>query len=88
MDKAHQLIVNVKVLGMPRIAIETNAGKRFTSDLSKFKSVYCFPPSQSEWNNVSITTGGHSLTWTTRFEVHVDQVIDAAESVEDLKKRA
>lgn len=73
---------------MPKLAIETNERKRYLADLSDFKSVYCFPKTQTEWENVSITEQGFNLTWGTRFEVHVDQVVDSATAVEDVKLRA
>ena len=83
--KAKQIIVKVTPLRCSKIQIETNSGKRYTSNLEEFKKVFCFPKTKRDWENVSITTGGYSLTWSTRFEVHVDQVIDAAMKVEKLK---
>jgi hypothetical protein len=73
---------------LPRLQITTNEGKRYTSSLSGLSFVKCFPKGQQEWESVSITAGGHSLTWACRFEVHVWQVIDAKEAVQDIKLHA
>ena len=88
MDKTDQIILTVTAIKLPKIIIETNYGYRYTSDLSKFKKVYCFPTNQKEWESVDITESGFNLTWSTRFEVSVDQIIDAAESVEEIKHTA
>jgi hypothetical protein len=86
MDQAHLIMTFVKPLGIPRVEIETNEMKKYIGDLSSFKSVYCFPKNQEEWNDLSITASGFNLTWGTRFEVHVDQVIDSADTIEDVKR--
>jgi hypothetical protein len=88
MDQTDQLIVKVEPLDKPRLVIETNYGKKYTADLSEFGSVYCFPKDQKDWENVSISTGGYALTWGCRFEVHVDQVVAEASTVEDIKRTA
>ena len=88
MDQANIVIQKVHPLKMPKVVIETNERKRYTADLSEFKSVYCFPKTQAEWENVSVTEQGFNLTWGTRFEVHVDQVVDSATAVEDVKLHA
>ncbi|MBI4405420.1 MAG: hypothetical protein HY537_14750 [Deltaproteobacteria bacterium] len=88
MDQSNQLIKKVQSQILPRLVIETSVGKRYLADLSRFKGVYCFPKSQAEWNEVSVTTAGYALIWPSRFEVHVDQVIDAAIRVEDVRQTA
>ena len=88
MDQANIVIYKVNPLATPRIEIDTNEGKRYQADLSYLKTVPCFPKNQADWENVSITAQGFNLTWGTRFEVHVDQIIDSADSVEELKLQA
>lgn len=88
MDQADQLIVNVVAQKQPFLVIETNYGKKYTANLSSFKAVYCFPKSQKEWEDVSVSTGGYALTWGCRFEVHVDQVIADATHIADLQNEA
>ena len=73
---------------MPKLEISTNEQKSYVVDLSELSSVYCFPKTQSEWEDVSIAAQGFNLTWGTRFEVHVHQAIDSAESVADIKRQA
>jgi hypothetical protein len=88
MGKANIMIKKAKALALPKVEIETNESKRYIADLSDFKSVYCFPKNQKEWSNISITASGFNLTWGTRFEVHIDQILDSAESVTDAKLQA
>ena len=85
MDKANPLILNVKPLTLPKLIIETNDGYYHTSDLSEFKNVFCFPKTQKEWETVSPDADGIALIWSTRFEVHVDQIIPNSEKVEPIK---
>ena len=88
MDKTDIVIINVRALGLPRVVVETNESKRYVVNLSEFKSVFCFPKNQKEWENISITASGFNLTWGTRFETGVDQVLDAAESSEEIRMHA
>ncbi len=86
MDQTDQLIISVIAQKLPTLIIETNYGKRYVADLSAFKSVYCFPKNQKEWEDVGVSTNGYALTWGSRFEVHVDQVTAEATLVEDIHK--
>lgn len=88
MDQTDIVIIRVQPLARPKLLVETNEGKRYISDLSEFAPVHCFPKSQSDWENISVTAEGFNLTWGTRFEVHVDQIITSAESVEPIKRQA
>ena len=88
MDQANILITAVRSLELPKLEITTNEQKLYLVDLSGFKSVYCFPQTPLEWKEVSITAHGFNLTWGTRFEIHVHQAIDAALSVEHVKRQA
>ena len=51
------------------------------TDLSKFETVYCFP-NPDQWNEVSIDSYGRELIWSSRFEVHIDQVCHFVDSIE------
>ncbi len=88
MGQANIVIKNIKPLKMPKVEIETNEMKRYVSDLSDLIKVYCFPKTQEEWETVSIGGSGFNAIWSTRFEVHVDQIVDTAESIEELKLQA
>ena len=72
----------VSTPGYMKVSIEASDGNRYHADLSSFTRVYCFPRDASEWACVSIDSYGLGLTWATRFEVHVDQVIGLATRVE------
>jgi hypothetical protein len=48
--------------------------------------VYCYPKTEEEWRQVAIDSYGLGLVWTTRFEVHVDQVIGLADRREPLQR--
>lgn len=85
MDQTNLVIKKVRALEIPKVEIETSESKRYVADLSDFKNVYCFPKNQQEWNELSITASGSNLTWGTRFEVHVDQIIDSAEIATKIK---
>ena len=88
MGKTNPLIIDVKPLLLPKLVIETNDGHYYTSDLSEFNKVFCFPQTQLEWESVSPDSDGLALIWSTRFEVHVDQIISIAEKVEPIKRTA
>jgi hypothetical protein len=87
-DQTNILIRSVKALAIPVIEVETNEAKKYTADLSRFKQVHCFPKSQLDWEDVSVTAQGYNLTWGSRFEVSVDQVVDWSQSIETVKKHA
>ena len=88
MGEADIVMTNVRPLALPKVEVETNVSKRYIVDLSEFKTVFCFPKNQKDWENISITASGFNLTWGTRFEVSIDQVLDAAESTTDIKLHA
>ena len=54
--------------------------------LSLLKNVYCYPKTNEEWKKINIDSYGLGLMWSSRFEVHVDQVIALASKVEPIKK--
>lgn len=88
MDQSNIVIQSVKALKKPQIEFTATDGKVYIADLKDYSSIKCFPTSQKEWENVGITTYGFNLTWSSRFEVHVDQLIDAAISSENIQLRA
>jgi CTP:phosphocholine cytidylyltransferase-like protein len=74
MDSTDTVVKNVRPLQLPLIEIESTDGYVYTSDLSRFKSVYCFPLTQNEWNEV-FQMEGDRIVWKNRFEVHIDQAM-------------
>ena len=88
MDQTNIVIQSVTPLTLPIIEIQTNEGLSYRADLSQFAVIKCFPKSQKEWENVSITAHGFNLTWGSRFEIHVHQAIDAAETFSPIKIQA
>jgi hypothetical protein len=81
-DTPHPLIVSVSTPAYARVAIEASDGRRYEADLSTFSVVHCFPRTEEEWEAVAPDTAGIALVWTTRFEVHVDEVVALAHRVE------
>ena len=88
MDQTNILATSVSPLDSPKIEVLTTNGMRYVTDLSKFKTVNCFPKNQQEWEKVFITEGGYNITWSSRFEVHIGQVIDHALSEGSIKRKA
>ena len=77
------LIVAVSTPAYGRVVIDTSDGHRYHADLAPvFSAVYCFPKTPESWASVSPDASGLSLVWSTRFEVHVDQVLALADQVE------
>ena len=76
------LIRSVSTPAYRHIVIEASDGNRYDADLSSFAGVHCFPASRDEWAKVCIDSYGLALIWASRFEVHVDQIIGLAQSVE------
>ena len=88
MDQANLVIISVKAEESPIVSVEVSNGIIYKSDLSRFKPVYCFPKTQKEWEDMSITAYGYNLTWGCRFEVHVGQIISHAILEDPVKKQA
>jgi hypothetical protein len=84
MGSATPVIRAVSTAGYMKVSIEASDGNRYHADLSSFSRVYCFPHDASEWARVSIDSYGLCLTWATRFEVHIDQVLGLATRVEPI----
>jgi hypothetical protein len=71
-----------------RVVVEASDGLRYHADLSSFARVYCYPSDQAAWSQVSADNYGLGLIWTSRFEVHIDQVIGLAERTEPIERSA
>lgn len=81
-DRPTPVIRSVSTPAPRRVVIETSDGIRYSADLSRFEAVSCFPADEAAWSSVSIDGYGLALVWSSRFEVHVDQVIGLADKVE------
>ena len=88
MGQPTPVIRHVQTPDYGKIIIETSDNKRYHADLKNFANILCFPKDKDAWSKVSIDSYGLGLIWTSRFEVHVDQVIGLAIKVEDIKRTA
>ncbi|MBN1609385.1 MAG: hypothetical protein JW940_22330 [Polyangiaceae bacterium] len=88
MDATTALIQRVTTPGYGRVAIDASDGWTYLADLRWFEAVYCFPRTESAWHEVAPDSSGYALIWTSRFEVHVDQVMALATRVEPSKQTA
>ncbi len=86
MGSTTSVILNVSAPKLGTVIVETSNGNRYYSDLSSLKAVYCYPKTNEQWKKVNIDSYGLGLMWSSRFEVHVDQVIALATKVEAVKK--
>jgi hypothetical protein len=80
------VILNVLTPRFGEVVIEASDGVRYHADLGPLSQVYCYPRTEEEWQKVAIDSYGLGLVWTTRFEVHVDQVIGLADRREPLER--
>jgi hypothetical protein len=77
------LIVSVSTPAYGRVVIETSDGRRYHADLAPvFSTVHCYPKTAETWAAVTPDAAGFALIWSSRFEVHVDQVLALADRVE------
>src|SRR5437773_10166066 len=53
-----------------------------------FPTVHCYPKDAAAWSTVTPDAAGLALVWSTRFEVHVDQVLALADRVEPARRTA
>ena len=86
MGVATPVILNIEVPEYQKIIIECSDGRRYYSNLAPMGKVFCFPVSLKEWKNVAVDSYGLGLIWTSRFEMHVDQIIEFAEKVEPVNQ--
>jgi hypothetical protein len=88
MGATNPVIVRVTAPERGTVIVETSDGRRVFSSLSPLESVYCYPRTKEEWAQVHPDADGLALVWTTRFEVHVDQVLGLATRVERIEQSA
>lgn len=86
MGSATPVILHVSAPKLGIVVIEASDGNRYTSDLGSLKAVYCYPKTNEEWKKVNIDSYGLGLVWSSRFEIHVDQIVALATKVEAIKK--
>ena len=70
------------------VVVDSSDGNRYHTDLASFESVYCFPKTEQQWQQVSMDSYGLALVWSSRFEVHLDQVIALAHKTEMIRRSA
>ena len=88
MGTPNPVIISVLTPEYQKIVVEASNGIRYFSDLSKLYIVYCFPKNKTEWDLVSADSYGTALIWTSRFEVHMDQIIGLAYKQEKIAQSA
>ena len=88
MGTSNPLIISVSTPEYKKVIVEASDGIRYYSDLSALSPVYCFPKTKGVWDKVSPDSQGLALIWTTRFEVHIDQVIGLAYKSEKIPRSA
>ena len=77
MDSTNKIIRDIEIVEYKKIKIILTDGTIYFSDLSDFSDVYCFP-TKEKWKEVSIDSYSRGLIWSSRFEVHIEQLIDTA----------
>jgi hypothetical protein len=88
MGASSPLIAAVATPKYGRVVVEGSDGKAYGADLTSFSQVYCFPATWEQWQQVSADADGRALVWSTRFEVHMDQVQALADSIEPARSSA
>jgi len=88
MGASTPVILRVATPDYGRVVIEASNGMRYETDLGSFSAVYCYPQTRAAWNEVTPDSSGYALVWTSRFEVHIDQVIALASHAESTQQTA
>jgi len=88
MGSPNPLIVKVATPEYKKVVVDASDGQRYFADLSTLSQVYCFPKDKAEWDRVSPDSFGSALTWASRFEAHMDQIIGLAYKTETVVKTA
>ena len=88
MGAAAPVIFKVSTPEYGQVVVDASDGKRYHANLTALSAVHCFPKTFEEWRKVTPDGHGLALTWTTRFEVHIDQVIGLANRVESTRQSA
>ena len=86
MGNTTPVVTKINTPSYQKLVIETADGYRYESDLSSLSKVYCFPKNAADWKRCSIDTYGLGIIWSSRFEVHVDQVIGLATQTKKLAR--
>ena len=86
MNNKSELISKVTPLKYNKISLETSLGRRYSSDLSFFQKVHCYPKIV-DWEKVSIDKDSLGLSWSSKFKVTLSQIKDSAFKVEDIKSK-
>ena len=82
------VILRVATPEYGHVVVEASDGFRYRADLSSFSAVYCYPANKGEWDRVAPDAYGLALVWSSRLEVHVDQIIALASQREVLERTA
>lgn len=88
MGAAAPVILRVETPSYGRVVVDASDGHRYHANLASLSPVYCYPLTQAEWEQVAPDSYGLALVWTSRFEVHIDQVIGLADRVESVQESA
>lgn len=80
--------ITVQASEYGKVVVETSDHFRYYADLRDLSSVYCFPKTDEDWCKVQPDSYGLALVWTTRFEVHMDQVVGLAFKTEPVAETA
>lgn len=89
MGSSTPLIASVSTPDYGRVVVETSDGRRHHVDLAPvFSAVHCYPKDPAAWAAVTPDAAGLALVWSSRFEVHVDQVLALADRVEPALRTA
>jgi len=70
------------------VVVEASDGFRYRADLSPFSAVSCYPTNKGDWDQVAPDAYGLALVWSSRLEVHVDQIMALASQREALERTA
>ena len=88
MDSTTPIATSVHALELGKVVVEGSDGIRYYADLQSFSSVPCYPQTLEDWRTVHVDSYGLALLWTTRFEVHMDQVVGLAFKKEPIAQTA
>jgi hypothetical protein len=88
MGSSAPVILRVATPDYGQVVIEAADGFRYHADLSSFSRVFCYPKTSVEWTAVSPDSYGLALVWSSRLEVHVDQIIALAHRREAIERTA
>ncbi len=88
MGSTTPVVVNAWAPEYGKVVVEGSDGVRYHADLSPLSAVYCYPQNEAAWQKVSVDSYGLALVWTTRFEVHMDQIVGLALKKEPMAETA